>query len=116
MTSFKNKFSFEKRRSEVQRILKKYPNRIPIVVEIAENSSLPPLDKSKYLVPEELTISQFIYIIRKRLKLQPDQALFIFVNNCLLTSTSLMKEVYKEHKEESGFLMIIIREESTFGM
>lgn len=37
----------------------------------------------RYLVPGDLTVGQFVYVIRKRIKLTPEKAIFIFVNNVL---------------------------------
>lgn len=37
----------------------------------------------RYLVPEEVTVGQFVHIVGKRLKLQSGQALFVFVGNVL---------------------------------
>ena len=37
----------------------------------------------RYLVPSDLTVGQFVYVIRKRIKLSPEKAIFIFVNNVL---------------------------------
>eukprot|EP00494_Astrolonche_serrata_P022400 UN22657 len=34
----------------------------------------------RFLVPADLTVGQFVYVIRKRIKLQPEQAIFLFVN------------------------------------
>jgi GABA(A) receptor-associated protein len=34
-------------------------------------------------VPADLTVGQFIYVIRKRVKLDPDKAIFIFVNDTI---------------------------------
>ena len=70
--SFKEQHAFEKRTNEANRIKQKYPDRVPIIVEIDEKSNLPQIDKKKYLVPHDLTISQFIYVIRKRIKLHPE--------------------------------------------
>ena len=47
--SFKNKFSFDKRVLEAQRILSRYPDRIPVICEKSKNQNLPPLNKVKYL-------------------------------------------------------------------
>jgi len=46
----------------------------------------------RYLVPSDLTIGQFIYVIRKRIKLSPQQAIFVFVNNVLPPSGKLDDE------------------------
>jgi GABA(A) receptor-associated protein len=37
----------------------------------------------RYLVPSDLTVGQFVYVIRKRIKLSPEKAIFIFVKNVL---------------------------------
>lgn len=44
--------------------------------------SAPPFS-SRYLVPADLTVGQFVYVIRKRIKLPPEQAIFIFINDRL---------------------------------
>ena len=55
MTSFKTEYPFKARQEEAGRILQKYPNRVPIIVERASTkSSLPCLTKKKYLVPQTL--------------------------------------------------------------
>jgi hypothetical protein len=37
----------------------------------------------RYLVPADLTIGQFVYVIRKHIKLSSEKAIFIFVKNVL---------------------------------
>ena len=115
MPSFKKKFSEEKRTEEAVRIKKKYPDRIPVIVEKAEGSQIQDLDKKKYLVPLDLTVGQFIYVIRKRIKLEPDQAIYLFVNDILPPTSMLMSHIYKEHSEVCGFLFCTYDSESTFG-
>ncbi len=34
-------------------------------------------------MPADLTVGQFVYVIRKRIKLSPEKAIFIFVKNVL---------------------------------
>ena len=65
--TFKEKFSFEKRKEESARIKTKYPDRIPIIVEKNKDSDIEDIDKEKYLVPNDLTLGQFIFVIRKRM-------------------------------------------------
>ena len=53
------------RKEEVQGIRSKFPNKIPVIVErFHKERNLPQLDKTKFLVPQELTMSQFVTIIR----------------------------------------------------
>ena len=78
---FKTKNSFNKRSKEAARIKLKYNDRIPVIVEVSKNDKKNiNLDKNKYLVPKDLTVAQFIYVIRKRIKLKPEQAIFMFFN------------------------------------
>ena len=60
-------------------------------------------------------MGQFVYVIRKRIKLSPEKAIFIFVNNVLPPTAALMSSIYEEHKDEDGFLYIVYSGENTFG-
>ena len=113
--SFKNEHTFEKRKDEADRIRIKYPDRIPVIAEMSDKSDLPDIDKKKYLVPADLTMGQFVYVIRKRIKLPADQAIFIFVNNILPPAASLMSQIYKDHADADGFVYCYISGESSFG-
>ena len=115
-TIFHKSHPFKKRKEEAERILKKYPDRVPVIVQRVENNdTIPDIDKKKYLVPQDLTVGQFTYVIRKRINLSPEQAIFVFVNNTLPPSASLMSQIYKEHKDSDFFLYFEISGESTFG-
>ncbi|KAI8926501.1 autophagy protein Atg8 ubiquitin like protein [Entophlyctis helioformis] len=106
-SKFKDDHPFEKRKLEADRIKEKYPDRIPCIVEKAEKSDIPNIDKKKYLVPCDLTVGQFVWVIRKRIKISSEKAIFIFVNNVLPPASSLLSEVYAQHKDEDGFLYIV---------
>ena len=64
------------------------------------------IDKKKYLIPSNLTIGQFCYVICKCIKLTLEKAIFIFVNEVLPPTAALMSSIYEEHKDEDGFLYI----------
>jgi len=115
--SFKEKQSFEQRLIESTNIKNKFPGRIPVIVERASNThtDIPLIDKNKFLVPGDLTLGQFIFIIRKRLILSPEKALFIFVNNNLPLTSHLIRELYSIHCDPDGFLYIKYASENTFG-
>ena len=65
--------------AESTRIRAKYPERVPVIVEKAGQSDVPDIDKKKYLVPADLTVGQFVYVVRKRIKLGAEKAIFVFV-------------------------------------
>jgi hypothetical protein len=51
---------------------------------------------------QDLTVGQFVYVIRKRIKLAPEKAIFIFVDDILPPTAALMSSIYEEHKDEDG--------------
>ena len=115
---FRTEHSTEERSAEAERIIQKYPDRIPIIVQKNTSSSsetLPDLAKTKFLVPDHVTFGQFLYIIRTRMSLPAEKALFIFINNTIPNASSDMKTLYDEHKDEDNFLYCFYGTESTFG-
>jgi GABA(A) receptor-associated protein len=99
-----------------------------VICEKADRTDIPTIDKKKYLVPsvrkscdhgtpddllisflsapffifpsstQDLTVGQFVYVIRKRIKLAPEKAIFIFVEETLPPTAALMSAIYEEHK------------------
>merc|ERR1711934_795307 len=114
-TSFKTEHTLEKRTAEAKRIRSKYPDRIPVICEKAKGSDIPDIDKKKYLVPADLTVGQFVYVVRKRIKMSAEKAIFIFINNVLPPTAALMSSIYEDQKDEDGFLYITYSGENTFG-
>jgi GABA(A) receptor-associated protein len=81
---------------------------------------------------QDLTVGQFVYVIRKRIKLAPEKAIFIFVDEVLPPTAALMSAIYEEHKcvschyasvaahlvanrDEDNFLYVSYSGENTFG-
>ena len=114
-SSFKNQYAIDKRLYESKRILKRYPDRIPIICKQSKNNHLPILNKVKYLVPPNLTIGQFICVIRSRLKLGSEVALFVTVEGFIPSSLAILGELYENSKHIDGFLYIEYCQENTFG-
>jgi GABA(A) receptor-associated protein len=115
--SFKNEFSFEDRLAEAKRVLSKYPDRIPIICErsLIASHDCPVIDKRKYLVPITYTIGEFLFVIRKRLKLPPEKAIFLFVNGSIPSTSSLVIDVYQRYKHTDCYLYMCYSQENTFG-
>jgi GABA(A) receptor-associated protein len=113
--NFRAKYSFEKRFEEATRILGKYPERVPIICERI-TTNIPEIDRKKYLCPRDLSIANFMYVIRKRLKLSSEKSIYLFINNKIMPSTSsLLGVIYENYKDKDGFLYISYGGESTFG-
>ena len=60
-------------------------------------------------------MGQFVYVIRKRIKLAPEKAVFIFINSLLPPTAALLSSVYEEQRDEDGFLYVQYSGENTFG-
>jgi len=115
--TFKTQHSLKDRIEESTRIMQKYPERITVICERTSHTSsdCPTIDKNKYLVNIDLTIGQFIYVIRKRMQLPPEKALFLFVNGFIPSSSHHIGDIYPFHKDQDGFLYIQYSYENTFG-
>eukprot|EP01038_Epipyxis_sp_PR26KG_P005358 gene5358-7432_t len=112
---FQQEHTFEQRKSESERVRNKYPDRVPVICEKIEKSKIEDIDKKKYLVPADLTCGQFVYVIRKRLKLQPEKAIFLFVNGVIPPTAAMLNTIYEQHKDKDGFLYISYSDENVFG-
>ena len=115
MNCYKLLHGEETRTSECLRIRSKHPDRIPIIVCKADSCELDEIDKQKFLVPKDMSLGQFVYIIRKRIQLDKNQALFILINNKLVPADKILQTIYEKNKDPDGFLYIVYTTENTFG-
>ena len=96
-----------------KQIKKIYPDRIPIVFKSHGHLKM---NKTKYLVPNSITVGELLMVVRKQVHLNKYQAIFLFVDNgtCLLGTDSI-ETVYKKYRDSSGLLYIKYDVENTFG-
>lgn len=94
-------------RDKAESLLEKYPHSVPVIITYEDHHK-------KYIIPRELTMGQLQIFIRKNIKLSPEVALFIFVNNVLPATSSTAEDVYNEHTRD-GFLYLTVSKENTFG-
>lgn len=97
---------------EALQLRAKYPDRVPVIV-LFDKAILS--DKTKFLVPKHLTVGQFLHVIRKRVKISSEQALYIYCNNKLPVHSKLMSEIFTHYENEDGFLYVSVCVENTFG-
>lgn len=113
---FKMQHSFEKRKEESTRIMEKYTDKVPIIIEKSDMSDLPNLDKQKVLMLKSLTIAQLLFIIRNKLNIDSTQTIFIFINNNIIPSNAMtINEVYNKYADKDGFLYVTYSAQQVFG-
>ncbi|GJP67006.1 hypothetical protein CLOP_g23875 [Closterium sp. NIES-67] len=88
---------------EADRIRQKYPDRIPVIVEKARRSKVPDMDKKKYLVPADISISQFTAVIRNRIKLSRSKQYFCSLATLCLPHLHLCRPPMKNTKTVMAF-------------
>ena len=125
--SYKNNHTIEERKSETLKIKDKYSDKIPVIVTKDPSSQLNNISKEKYLVPFDMTIGQFMSIVRQKTSIGIEQAINIFLidynNNSILAPTSASFEslyvqyVEKEinNKNYDGYIYLIYTGENVFG-
>jgi microtubule-associated protein 1 light chain len=101
----------------MQAVHDKYPDRIPIIIERYQREKvLPILDKSKFLVPDHLSMSELILIMRRRMQLHPHQTFFLLINGKSLANASAsVGDVYRNEKDEDGMLYMVYASQEVFG-
>lgn len=106
-----------KLKESVKKIIEKYPDRVPVYVTRGKGDKhLKNIDQNKFIVPEDITVAQFMTIIRKKIDLSPEMALFLFVNKGTLPAQSAtMANLYHTYKNDDGLLEIDYCGENTFG-
>merc|ERR1719443_2158628 len=98
-----------------------YSDRIPVICERAARSSLPDIEKKKFLVPGTMICGEFKYIIHKHVSeaaggVASDQTIYLFINGSTTAkATALMSDIYDQSKADDGFLYLTYSAENTLG-
>lgn len=114
-SKFKDANPYDARLAESERVVSKYPDRVPIICEKMQQQDLPDIDRHKYLAPYDLTLGQFTIVIKSRIRLPPEYALTIFINNKIIPSTATLGQIYANEKDMDGFLYMRYAKENVFG-
>lgn len=101
-------------RSKICRLLKKYPDRIPIIVHIDVNLLYDKDEKLKFLASSNSTLSEFLNIIRQKIKINKSHGIYVFIDNKLPLLSDTLYTLYNLYQDDL-VLNIYIKAENTFG-
>lgn len=104
-------------RNEVDVIKQQYPNYIPIIVRTNKKDKDLKLTKTKFLVTSEITLAQFLVILRKKISvIKSTESIFLLINDTLSPVTLTLSSIYNEKKDiDTNMLFITVCKENTFG-
>jgi len=116
----KKEKSLNERKEYSKTLLQKYQSRVPVMIKKScEDKILQNIDnhgQTRYLMPKNLSISEIMFIIRNKIDLKPEQAIYMFVNGTtLVPMNETISTIYDLYKSDDGFLYIVYRTENTFG-
>jgi GABA(A) receptor-associated protein len=120
---YKDEVSLSTRISESNRILAKYIDKIPVIIDCDKELDAV-VKKRKFLVPRDVSASYLISLIRSKLNLNSKKAIFIFCNNTLIHGQTIIGEIYDKYIEDlmftqtfegDRFLYFYLSCENTFG-
>jgi GABA(A) receptor-associated protein len=122
------KISFEERKKQSNKIIDKYKDKYPIYLTFDNNIDIDitkvDINLNKYIVSSELTLGQFLAIIRKKINFNSNESLTLFIEEyvkdyfksaILCLNSSTIREIYNKHKDPDGFLYIKVVKENSFG-
>jgi GABA(A) receptor-associated protein len=106
-------------KKKIEDMLNKHPDRVPIVIS---SNSYKENGQHRFIVPNNITIAEFMKILRKKISLRPEEAIFIFVKDntikngdVMVPSSSTVGSIYNEYKDMNLILNLIYEKESVFG-
>ena len=115
MLPFRHRLTCEQRIKEYRKIRDKKPEYTPVIVERG-NRETPQIDKEKFLVHDNLVVSQFLHVLRRRLSMKSSDALFLLCNNRVLVGEQTLKHISNTTPpSEDGFLYVTYTLENAFG-
>tara|TARA_Y100001936_G_C16086897_1_gene682424 strand:- start:2486 stop:2839 length:354 start_codon:yes stop_codon:yes gene_type:complete len=97
-------------------LMNKYPGRVPILMTKKFRDPLKDLDKTKYLIPKDMTFGEVLCVLRKRLQMPAYKALYVISHHGrLISSSSSVGVIYEKEKSIDGFLRLMYASENAFG-
>ncbi|KAK7085802.1 putative ATG8, partial [Halocaridina rubra] len=112
---YKETTPFYQRRALGQKLRRRHPNKVPVIVEKSPKARLGNGVIKKYLIPFECTVGHLYFLIRKQLNLRPEEALILCVRNVIPSSSVTMGSVYHHYHDSDLLLYVSYQDENVYG-
>mmetsp|Transcript_36305 Transcript_36305/g.104498 ORF Transcript_36305/g.104498 Transcript_36305/m.104498 type:complete len:121 (-) Transcript_36305:163-525(-) len=112
---------FEDRHAESQRVLIKFPDRVPVILKMAGTGDAPSQEFGRFLAPNTMTWGAFRCRVHKQINQElkpaglPEKTVYVLVKGNLPKTATTMGVVYEQCKDDDGMLYATCSEEDTFG-
>ena len=113
---YRTSTTFRKRKQESERILVKFEDKVPLLVEPASEKD-PPIRHRKYVVPRSVTFGNLIYMLNEKMKMGDGETLLLTLeeDRSIPRVASQVGELYDAKRNPDGFLYVKYRLENTLG-
>ncbi len=107
-------------KKKIEELMSKFPDRVPIVIS---SKSFKEHNINRFIVPVNMTINQFMIILRNKTKINSTEAIFIFVKDYKKTSkqdviapvSETIGSLYDKYKDDKLILNLFYEKEAVFG-
>uniref|UniRef100_A0A7E4UW56 Autophagy-related protein n=1 Tax=Panagrellus redivivus TaxID=6233 RepID=A0A7E4UW56_PANRE len=115
--SYKEKLPFCCRKSEAQNYKNHHEDMIPIICErFHHEKRIPPLPNCQFLLPKHATVGQLQALIKRNLGDFAGMAVYLLIANEFLPClTENLSQLYRDHRDQDGFLYISYSSEDSYG-
>ena len=66
-------------------------------------------------MPRDCRMKNLIEFIKKHIKVQSDESIYLFIEDKIIHSSQKVKLYYDKYRSKDGFLYVTFSEHSTFG-
>ena len=101
---YKKNTTLEDRKETYKMLIKNFPDKIPIICEKHPKSKLNKIEKTRFLINNEMTLNEFKLLLIEKYFFEKSE-IYIFINDKFIHNNLHMKELYNKYKDdEDNFL------------
>jgi GABA(A) receptor-associated protein len=102
---YKVSYTHKERMQDAEKAL--WLEKVPIICEKKEGSSIPAINQRKFFVSQEITVGKLIELLKDRIAQEVDSPIYIFVRGDFITNyDEPIMEVYEGYKDTDKFLYV----------